>query len=55
MKSLFFLSPSNYFSWCIFKLNVGLGLFDLYKVQSSLDNFSRSSSTSGNFLSGGGI
>ena len=48
MKSLFCLSSSNTFSWCLFKLPVGIGLFTLYRFQSSLDNFSRSSSASGN-------
>ena len=53
IKSLFFLSSSNIFSWFLFKFPVGIGVLDLYRVQSSLENFSRGSYNYRDFSRGG--
>ena len=55
MKSFFCLSSSNNFSWCLFMFPVGIVLLDIYRFQSSLDNFSICSSTSVDLSRGGGV
>ena len=53
---LFFcLSYSNTFSRCLFKFPVGIGLFSVYGVHSTLEKLYRSSSTSQDLLRGGGM
>ena len=48
MKSLFFLSSSNTFNWCLLKLPAGIGLFYVYIFQTSFDDLYQLYYTYGN-------